>query len=89
MCVSLLTPLIFVVCQNCTRYGYYWRDYRGAIPIDAFNATSNLYIAQVLYDSVLIGGYYAGTGAVVTEYEGRRLVVRDTIKVPAHITIYI
>ncbi|KAI4454298.1 hypothetical protein MML48_9g00009568 [Holotrichia oblita] len=80
-CVFLLATLVSIVCQNCTtRYGYYWRDYRGSIPVDAFNVTSNLYIAQVLYDSVLIGGYYAGTGAVITEYEGHRVVVRDTIK---------
>lgn len=71
------------------RHRYFWRDFRGIIPKDAFNVTKNLYIGQVLWDNVLIGGYYAGTSAVITEYGGRRTIVRRTIKVKKIKLVYL
>lgn len=83
--VTIYTYLFILTClfykSNSIRHRYYWRDYRGKLPKDAFNVTELLYIGQVLYDSVLVGGYYAGTGAVIVESDGKRIVTREGIKV--------
>ncbi|GJQ68814.1 hypothetical protein Trydic_g19802 [Trypoxylus dichotomus] len=79
---AVLGAIATQVPNDCpvVAHQYYWRDYDGKIPPDAYNITSNLYITEVLFNSVLIGGYYAGTGAVITEYDSRREIARNTFK---------
>ncbi|KAF5299431.1 hypothetical protein FQA39_LY11577 [Lamprigera yunnana] len=58
--------LAFFVLESQADVGYYWRDYSGIIPMDAFPAGQNengenIYIGQVLYfDKLLPAKIYRG-----------------------------
>ncbi|GJQ79853.1 hypothetical protein Trydic_g18302, partial [Trypoxylus dichotomus] len=77
--------IVIGCCIIATSFGavehdYYWRDYRGTIPDDAFSGAEDLYIAQVVSYWLLPGTFNAKTKEVYTE-QGDKVTIRDNFKI--------
>ncbi|KRT82161.1 hypothetical protein AMK59_3962 [Oryctes borbonicus] len=71
---------IFCICLAKVEHNYYWRQYRGKIPLDAFNAAENLYVAQLINQWLMPGTFNATTKEAYSE-QGSRLTVTDNFKI--------
>ncbi|KAI4454291.1 transposable element tc3 transposase-like protein [Holotrichia oblita] len=75
----LLCCYTFAICLAAVEHNYYWRDYMGTIPDDAFNGGENLYVAQIVSYWLMPGTFNAKTKEAYTE-QGNKVVMKDNIK---------
>ncbi|KAI4454292.1 hypothetical protein MML48_9g00012273 [Holotrichia oblita] len=80
---------ILLICYYCVlmqlfrvgnQHNYFWRDYKGTIPDDAFEF-EGLVVAQIPYNGLLPATLYPKSNEAVSECFGRKVSTKTDIKV--------